>query len=82
MEGQIGEQAFATSSAQALLQSAQARMAQGLDNQHAVLVAQLGLLRQHEAMLYLQQAQLVAEVALIHTLGGGYRVDNTAFTLK
>jgi multidrug efflux system outer membrane protein len=33
-------------------------------------------------MLYLQQAQLVAEVALIHTLGGGYRADNTAFTLK
>jgi multidrug efflux system outer membrane protein len=82
MEGQIGEQAFATASAQALLQSAQGKMVQGLANQHAVLAAQLTLLRQQEAMLYLQQAQLVAEVALIHTLGGGYRADNTAFTLK
>jgi multidrug efflux system outer membrane protein len=82
MESQIGEQAFAAASAQALLQSAQDRMVQGLANQHAVLAAQLTLLRQQEAMLYLQQAQLVAEVALIHTLGGGYRADNTAFTLK
>jgi multidrug efflux system outer membrane protein len=81
LEAETTEQAAASATAQALLQSAQARLKGGLASQHAVLAAQLNALRQQDAALHLQQIQLQAEVALIHSLGGGYRAD-TAFTLK
>lgn len=81
LEAETTEQAAASATAQALLQSAQAKLQGGLASQHAVLAAQLNALRQQDAALQLQQIQLQAEVALIHSLGGGYRAD-TAFTLK
>ncbi|WP_377705750.1 TolC family protein [Pseudoduganella sp. UC29_71] len=81
LEAETNEQAAASAAAQALLQSAQAKLQGGLASQHAVLAAQLNALRQQDAVLHLQQIQLQAEVALIHSLGGGYRAD-TAFTLK
>lgn len=81
LEAETAEQAAASASAQALLRSAQARLAGGLAGQRAVLNASLNALRQQDAALQLQQISLQAEVALIHSLGGGYRAD-TAFTLK
>jgi multidrug efflux system outer membrane protein len=81
LEAETAEQAAASASAQALLRSAQARLAGGLAGRRAVLNASLNALRQQDAALQLQQISLQAEVALIHSLGGGYRAD-TAFTLK
>jgi multidrug efflux system outer membrane protein len=37
-----------------------------------MLNARLALLRQRDADFYLQQVQLLAEVALTNALGGGY----------
>lgn len=81
LEAETAEQAAASASAQSLLRSAQAKLAGGLAGQRAVLNASLNALRQQDAALQLQQLSLQAEVALIHSLGGGYRAD-TAFTLK
>jgi len=81
LEAETAEQAAASASAQALLRSAQARLAGGLAGRRALLNASLNALRQQDAALQLQQISLQAEVALIHSLGGGYRAD-TAFTLK
>jgi multidrug efflux system outer membrane protein len=72
LEQQLTQQAAATSSARAQLASAQARLDHGLANNGSVLNARLALLRQQDADLYLQQIQLLAEVALTNALGGGY----------
>jgi len=72
IEQQITQQAAATSAALAQLASAQARRDHGLANNSSVLNARLALLRQQDADLYLQQVQLLAEVALTNALGGGY----------
>jgi multidrug efflux system outer membrane protein len=72
---QIVQQGAATATAQAQLTSAQQRMDHGLGNHAGVLSAQAALLRQRDADLYLQQAQLLAEVALTHALGGGYHEE-------
>ncbi|KQV81068.1 hypothetical protein ASD15_11805 [Massilia sp. Root351] len=81
LEAETSEQAAASTAAQALLRSAQARLQGGLATRHAVLNAQLNALRQQDAALHLRQIQLQAEVALIHSLGGGYRAG-TALTLN
>ncbi|WP_229257208.1 efflux transporter outer membrane subunit [Duganella callida] len=75
IERQIGEQAAATASARAQLASAQARLDHGLASHAGVLNARLALLRQQDADLYLQQVQLLAEVALTNALGGGYHEE-------
>ncbi|MYM90440.1 efflux transporter outer membrane subunit [Rugamonas sp. FT82W] len=75
IERQITEQAAATGTARAQLASAQARLAHGLADRAAALTAQLALLKQQDADLYLQQVQLLAEVALTNALGGGYREE-------
>lgn len=72
IEQQIAQQTAATSSAHAQLASAQARLDRGLANNSALLNARLALLKQQDADLYLQQVQLLAEVALTNALGGGY----------
>lgn len=72
IEQQIAEQAAATAAARAQLASAQARRDHGLAGNSGVLGARLALLRQQDAELYLQQIQLLAEVALTNALGGGY----------
>jgi len=69
---QIAEQDAATAATTAQLVSAQARLARGLADSGKVLTAQLAVLRQRDADLYLQQVQRLAEVALTNALGGGY----------
>ncbi|MES2260063.1 MAG: efflux transporter outer membrane subunit [Pseudomonadota bacterium] len=80
MENQLAEQEKATASAQSLLRSAQARMERGLAERGAVLGARLALLRQQDTVLQLRQMQVQAEVALIHSLGGGYRAEAPLLT--
>jgi multidrug efflux system outer membrane protein len=75
IEQQITQQTAATASARAQVASAQARMDQGLANNASVLNARLALLKQQDADLYLQQIQLLAEVALSNALGGGYHEE-------
>jgi multidrug efflux system outer membrane protein len=72
IERQITQQAEATGSARAQLASAQARLDHGLADNASVLAARLALLKQRDADVYLQQVQLLAEVALTSALGGGY----------
>ena len=72
IERQIAQQTAATGSARAQLASAQKRLDHGLADNGGVLNARLALLRQRDADLYLQQVQLLAEVALSNALGGGY----------
>ncbi len=78
LEQQLAQQNAATASAGAQLHSAQARRDHGLGDQGSVLNAQLALLKQQDAALSLQQLQLLAEVALVNSLGGGYRSDAAA----
>nr|WP_202413834.1 efflux transporter outer membrane subunit [Duganella sp. CY15W] len=75
IELQITQQSAATASARAQLASAQARMDHGLANNSSVLNARLAMLRQQDADLYLQQVQLLAEIALTNALGGGYHEE-------
>ncbi|MES2160909.1 MAG: efflux transporter outer membrane subunit [Pseudomonadota bacterium] len=75
IEQQIVQQAAATGAARAQRASAQARLERGLGDRANVLSAQLALLKQQDADLYLQQVQLLAEVALTNALGGGYREE-------
>ena len=75
IEQQIVQQSAATAAARAQTASAQARLERGLADRASVLTAQLALLKQRDADLYLQQVQLLAEVALNHALGGGYREE-------
>jgi multidrug efflux system outer membrane protein len=72
IEQEIAQQAAATGSARAQLASAQARLDHGLADNSSVLNARLALLKQQDADVYLQQVQLLAEVALTNALGGGY----------
>jgi multidrug efflux system outer membrane protein len=75
IEQQITQQTAATASARAQVASALARMDHGLANNASVLNARLALLKQQDADLYLQQIQLLAEVALTNALGGGYHEE-------
>jgi multidrug efflux system outer membrane protein len=75
LEQQLVQQSAATASASAQLRSTQARRDHGLGDQGSVLNARLALLKQQDAALSLQQSQLLAEVALVNSLGGGYRSD-------
>ncbi|CAN7437450.1 efflux transporter outer membrane subunit [Duganella sp. LjRoot269] len=75
IEQQIAQQTQATGLARAQMASAQARLDHGLADRGSVLNAQLALLRQRDADLYLQQVQLLAEVALTNALGGGYHEE-------
>jgi multidrug efflux system outer membrane protein len=72
---QIEQQTAATGMARAQLASAQARMDRGLADNHSVLTARMALQQQRDADLYLQQVQLLAEVALTNALGGGYHEE-------
>jgi multidrug efflux system outer membrane protein len=72
IEQQIAEQAASSAATSAQLATAQARLQRGLADNASVLNAQLAVLRQRDADLYLQQVQRLAEVALTNALGGGY----------
>jgi multidrug efflux system outer membrane protein len=75
IEQQIAQQSATTGLARAQMASAQARLDRGLANNSSVLNARLALLKQQDADLYLQQVQLLAEVALTNALGGGYHEE-------
>lgn len=75
IEQQITQQAAATAMARAQLASAQKRLEHGLADNSGVLNARLALLKQQDADLYLQQVQLLAEVALTNAVGGGYHEE-------
>lgn len=75
IEQQIVQQGAATGAARAQAASVQARLERGLADRAGALSARLALLKQQDADLYLQQVQLLAEVALTNALGGGYREE-------
>ncbi|MDB5801229.1 MAG: Outer rane component of tripartite multidrug resistance system [Rhodocyclales bacterium] len=74
-------QAVSTASVLGNLRNTQARFARGLDDNSGVLDAQIGVLEQHDLDLQLQAQRLLAEVALIKALGGGYRSEPAASPL-
>nr|WP_244545202.1 efflux transporter outer membrane subunit [Collimonas sp. OK607] len=73
IESQIRQQDSAMRASNELLRTAQAKFKQGLANHSAVLAAELAQLAQQDAGLQLANRQLLAEVALVSVLGGGYR---------
>jgi len=75
IETQQMQQAKASADAGAMLKSAESRAAHGLADRASVLSARQAVLRQKDAEVRLQHAQLLAEVALTHALGGGYQGD-------
>jgi multidrug efflux system outer membrane protein len=75
IESEMQQQADAVQSTNALLHSAQAKFRQGLTDRGATLEAELASLRQNDASLQLQNQRLLAEVALVKALGGGYRIE-------
>jgi multidrug efflux system outer membrane protein len=60
-----------------LAANAEARFKRGLIDHGAVLQAKLGVLRQQDVDVQLQDAQLQTQVALAKALGGGYRAAPT-----
>jgi multidrug efflux system outer membrane protein len=60
-----------------LAANAEARFKRGLIDHGAVLQAKLGVLRQQDVDVQLQDAQLQTQVALVKALGGGYRAAPT-----
>lgn len=75
LEGQLRQQAETIRATAALQATAQARLRQGLASRADALQSDLAVLRQQENTLTLQGQQLIAEVALVKALGGGYRTD-------
>lgn len=73
VQQQIVHQAGTLDATAALLHSAQAKFDRGLADRSSTLTSQAALLVQQDAGLQLQGQQLIAEVALVHALGGGYR---------
>ena len=79
VQKQIDQQTATDIASQAVLRSTQARFKQGLVDKASLLSAELALDKQRDMMLQLQDQQLLANVALIKALGGGYKADaNTA----
>ncbi|HEY8856209.1 MAG TPA: efflux transporter outer membrane subunit [Rugosibacter sp.] len=75
MEVQIREQTAATKMTDALLRSVRARFTQGLVDRSTLLNAELAALKEQDISLQVKNQQLLSEVALIKTLGGGYRAE-------
>lgn len=73
LDGQLGEQQAAVAALSAQQAAVQRRVAAGLSGRRAALDAQLALLGMLDQQLQLRQAQALANVALIHSLGGGYQ---------
>jgi multidrug efflux system outer membrane protein len=77
IERELAAHAQSAEASARLAASAEARLARGLAERSAVLVAQVEVLRQRGAALQLQDAQLQTRVALVKALGGGYRAAPT-----
>jgi multidrug efflux system outer membrane protein len=82
IEAQLAQQQKASAAAQSLLRSAETRAVHGLADRASVLSARQAALRQEDAELRLQHAQLLAEVNLVHSLGGGYQGDASPMITK
>jgi multidrug efflux system outer membrane protein len=65
----------AADAARQLAANADARFQRGLADRGALLEARLGVLRQQDDELQLQDAQLQTQVALVKALGGGYHAE-------
>lgn len=72
-DGQLSEQQAAIAVLSTQLATVQRRVDAGLSGRRAALEAQLALLGLQDQQLQLRQAQALAHIALIHTLGGGYQ---------
>jgi multidrug efflux system outer membrane protein len=72
VQQQMTHQAATLAATEALRHSAEAKFKQGLAANSDVLLYDSAVLLQVDAGLQLQGAQLNAEVALVHALGGGY----------
>jgi multidrug efflux system outer membrane protein len=78
LQAQLERQRQAAAGTQAVLQATQARLERGLAGRADVLLARQAVLRQQEAALALQTRLRLAGVALIHSLGGGYRAADAS----
>lgn len=81
LENQLRQQDGVRQAKQALLDTAQKRMRQGLATRGAALNAESAVLQQRDTELQLQNQQLLAEISLVRALGGGYRDDTRNDTL-
>lgn len=78
LDDQLAEQQAAIAATGQQLASVQRRVAQGLAVRRSTLDAQLALLAQQDQLQQLRQAQALANVALINSLGGGYQAAANA----
>lgn len=79
LQKQRDEQAVVAAATEALLRGVQARYQNGLADRAALLAAELAVAKQRDSSLQLKDQQLLANVALIKALGGGYQSkDNQA----
>jgi multidrug efflux system outer membrane protein len=82
IERQLAQQAAVNASAAAVARSTERKLQQGLSDNNTLLTSQLALLQLQDLSLHLQQLQLQAEVALTHSLGGGYLAETPALTSR
>jgi len=73
VQRQIDRQADAETAAAAFLHSTEARFKHGLTNRNTMLVAELAVREEQDTGLQLKNQLLLADVALIKALGGGYQ---------
>ena len=82
IERQLAQQAAVNATAAAVARSTEKKLQQGLADNNALLTSQLTLLHLQDLALHLHQLQLQAEVALTHSLGGGYFAESPALTSR
>ena len=75
LQKQLDEQAATAAATDALLHGVQARYKQGLADRATLLNVDMAVYRQRDARLQLKDQQLLANVALIKALGGGYQAQ-------
>jgi multidrug efflux system outer membrane protein len=73
LQKQVAEQEVTATATTAILHSTQARFKQGLSDNSTLLASELAVGKQQDASLQLKNQQLMADVALIKALGGGYQ---------
>ncbi len=77
IEARLARQAEVDASANAVLRATEAKLQRGLADRAGLLAARHTALAQQDSTLALRQLQLLAEVALINSLGGGYAAPAT-----
>lgn len=82
IETQLRQQADVMASTDAMLRAAQSRFKHGLADRAKMLRAEMTDLQQRDIDLQLQHQRLLAEVALVKALGGGYRAGTAEAQTK